>query len=73
MKGRNLFILEQRVSLLESFLGHVNGAFLSEIESMLLCLKRELKFQKYKEKRNIIAMLLMFDLFKDKIVKKIRR
>ena len=48
MKGRNLFILEQRVSLLESFLGHVNGAFLSEIESMLLCLKRELKFQKYK-------------------------
>lgn len=73
MKGRNLFILEQRISLLESFLGHVNGAFLSEIESMLLCLKRELKFQKYKEKRNIIGMLLMFDLFKDKIVKKIRR
>lgn len=73
MKGKNLFMLEQRISLLESFVGHVSGAFLSEIASMLLCLKRELKFQKYKEKRNIIGIFLMFDLFKDKIVKKIKR
>lgn len=70
MKGKNVFILEQKILLLNSFIGHVEGRFMSEITSMIACLEKELKFQKYKDHKNVLGMLTMPKLLINKLYKK---
>ena len=72
MKKRYAFVLEQRILLLRSFVGHVDNTFLSEIQSAIFYLQSELRFQKYKDKKNVFGLLLMPQLLSRKLWRKIR-
>lgn len=56
-KGKNIFMLEQRQILLESFLRGTGGMFAMEIESKISSLKEEIIFQQYKDNRKILRLL----------------
>lgn len=71
-KGKNVFMLEQRKILLESFLRGTGGMFAMEIESKISSLKEEIVFQECKNKRNIFR-LLFSSIFYKKLLNKIRR
>lgn len=72
MQGKNIFMLQQKIYLLESFKDHVEREFCIEVESMLAYLKKELKFQQCKERKNVIGMISTFGLFKTKLLRKVR-
>ena len=72
MKKRYAFVIEQKILLLKSFVGHVDNAFLSEIQSAIFYLQSELRFQKYKDKKNVFGLLLMPQLLSRKLWRKIR-
>lgn len=72
MVKRNTFVIEQKISLLNSFLLHADGDFLLEIQSMIAFLNRELKFQLYKERKNIFGLLSLFDLLVPRLLSKVR-
>lgn len=71
-KGKNIFMLEQRQILLESFLRGTGGMFAMEIESKMSSLKEEIIFQQYKDNRKILR-LLFTPIFYKKLLNKIRR
>lgn len=71
-KGKNIFMLEQRQILLESFLRGTGGMFAMEIESKISSLKEEIIFQQYKDNRKILR-LLFTPIFYKKLLNKIRR
>lgn len=71
-KGKNIFMLEQRQILLESFLRGTGGMFAMEIESKISSLKEEIIFQQYKDNRKILR-LLFTPIFYNKLLNKIRR
>lgn len=71
-KGKNIFMLEQRQILLESFLRGTGGMFAMEIESKISSLKEEIIFQQYKDNRKI-PRLLFTPIFYKKLLNKIRR
>lgn len=71
-KGKNIFMLEQRQILLESFLRGTGGMFAMEIESKISSLKEEIIFQQYKDNRKILR-LLFAPIFYKKLLNKIRR
>lgn len=72
MIKRNIFVIEQKICLLNSFLLHADGDFLLEIQSMIAFLNRELKFQLYKERKNIFGLLSLFDLLVPRLLSKVR-
>ncbi|SHJ12438.1 glycosyltransferase family 2 protein [Bacteroides stercorirosoris] len=71
-KGKNIFMLEQRLILLESFLRGTGGMFAMEIESKISSLKEEIVFQECKDNRKILR-LLFTPIFYKKLLNKIRR
>ena len=71
-KGKNIFMLEQRQILLESFLRGTGGMFAMEIESKISSLKEDIIFQQYKDNRKILR-LLFTPIFYKKLLNKIRR
>lgn len=71
-KGKNIFMLEQRQILLESFLRGTGGMFAMEIESKISSLKEEIIFQQYKDNHKILR-LLFTPIFYKKLLNKIRR
>lgn len=71
-KGKNIFMLEQRQILLESFLRGTGGMFAMEIESKISSLKEEIIFQQYKDNRKILR-LLFTPIFYKKLLNKICR
>ena len=71
-KGKNIFMLEQRLILLESFLRGTGGMFAMEIESKISYLKEEIIFQECKDNRKILR-LLFTPIFYKKLLNKIRR
>lgn len=70
-KGKNIFMLEQRQILLESFLRGTGGMFAMEIESKISSLKEEIIFQQYKDNRKILR-LLFTPIFYKKLLNKMR-
>lgn len=71
-KGKNIFMLGQRLILLESFLRGTGGMFAMEIESKISSLKEEIVFQECKDNRKILR-LLFTPIFYKKLLNKIRR
>lgn len=59
MKGKNVFMLNQKIALLESFNKGTNYKFNDEICSRIRYLKEEVEFQQLKEEKSI---LLLFNL-----------
>ena len=69
MSTKNIFMIEQKILLLESYNKGTNYIFSNEINSRVRYLKLEKRFQKAKINHNIIVMLLMPNL----LIKKIKR
>ena len=72
MRKRYAFVLEQRILLLTSFLGHVDNIFSYEIQFAIKGLRRELRFQRYKDRQNILGILLMPQILSQKICRKVK-
>lgn len=73
MRGRGIFVLEQKQMLLKSFFENVDGTFKEEIKCMLLYLRRELSFQEMKRDHAYLGLLLNPLLYKKMYNKIFRR
>lgn len=73
MKNKNIFMLEQKILLLNSFKSITNNLYTTEINSRLKYLNQELKFQKAKKSKNLIHLLLSYKLIFTKLALKIIR
>lgn len=72
MLKRNVFMLEQKILLLESFNEGTKRIYAFEIDLRIKYLKKELEFQRRKENHNLFLMLGM-RLFWSKLISKIFR
>lgn len=59
MKGKNVFMLEQKRLLLESFCKDVDNIFAIEVKNKILEINSEIVFQQNKENRRYFQLLLM--------------
>lgn len=72
MLKKGIFMLEQKILLLDSFNKGTKGLYTDEVESKIKYLERELKFQKAKSGKNIFKLLTMLDMVFIKLLKRIR-
>lgn len=72
MKNKNIFMLEQKIILLDSFNKGTNHLYKKEIEDRVKYLKREIIFQNAKQKKNLFRLILMPDMILTKLHQKIK-
>lgn len=72
MKNKNIFMLEQKIILLDSFNKGTNYLYKKEIEDRVKYLKREIIFQNAKQKKNLFQLILMPDMILTKLHQKIK-
>lgn len=73
MKKRNIFMLEQKIMLLESYDIGTNRVYTEEVNSRIKYLKQELRFQKAKEKNNLLFLVFMPKMLLSKLLKKAKQ
>jgi glycosyltransferase involved in cell wall biosynthesis len=71
MKGKNFFILRQKILLLESLNAGTNYKYSIEIDKEIIRLKKELLFQKAKSSRSYFKMIKMPLFIIEKLLKKL--